>query len=236
MTPQRNLHQDMARLQTRLVGMAGIASEMVRLAVEALRERDAEKAELAIAHDDALDAAELEIEDLSVALLETQQPAPRDLRMMVTAMKISKALERVGGRAMNIAEEARSGPDDPPVPGLAELEEMGRIATAMLDDALGAFVRSDSALARAVGEREARIKELRDNIFRVVLTHLMEDARRIGPGMGVFRVSRNLERIAELAADIAGDIVLLVDGRSLRRGYSPPPPYVEPETATSPAD
>lgn len=238
MTLQRHLHQDVDRLQTRLVGMAGIAGEMVRLAVEALRERDFAKATLAMERDEALDAAELEIEDLAVALLGRQQPTPRDLRMILTAIKISSALERVGGHAVDIAEEARSAPDETALPGLPELEEMSRIAVAMLGDVLDAFVRRDSALARATSEREARMNELRDNIFRVLLTHMMEDPRRIRPGMGMFQVSRSLERIADLATDIAGDVVFLVDGRSMKLACAPVAghnaPLEEPEAAGTP--
>jgi phosphate transport system protein len=218
MTTQRHLHEELDRLQSRLVGMAGMAEEMVRLAVEALQERDAAKAERVIERDEAVDAAEVEIDELAISLLALQQPMARDLRFITMAMKISNDVERVGDHAVNIAEELRYMVQAPPFPTPPEIDEMSRMATGMLTDALDAFVRLDSQLARAIGQRDERVDELRDNIFRVLLTHMMEDPRRIGAGMDMFLVSRNLERIADLATNIAEDVYFLVEGRTIKHG------------------
>jgi len=218
MTGQRHLHEEVERLQSRLLGMAGIAEEMVRVSVEALQERDAARAERVIERDEAVDALEMEIDDLAISLLALQQPMARDLRFITMAMKISNDLERVGDHAVNIAEEVKFILENPPFPGLPEIDEMGRMATGMLADALDAFVRLDSRLAREIGERDDHVDHLRDNMFRVLLTHMMEDPRRIGAGMDMFLVSRNLERIADLATNIAEDVVFLVEGRSIKHG------------------
>ncbi len=219
-TPHRHLHEEVERLQARLLGMAGIAEEMVRVAIEALQERDAARAERVIERDEAVDAAEMEIDDLAISLLALQQPMARDLRFITMAMKISNDLERVGDHAVNIAEEVGFILESPPFPVLPEIDEMSRIATAMLADALDAFVRLDSALARDICLRDDRVDELRDNIFRVLLTHMMEDPRRISAGMDMVLVSRNLERIADLATNIAEDVVFLVEGRSIKHAAS----------------
>ncbi len=219
-TPHRHLHEEVERLQARLLGMAGIAEEMVRVAIEALHERDAARAERVIERDEAVDAAEMEIDDLAISLLALQQPMARDLRFITMAMKISNDLERVGDHAVNIAEEVKFILESPPFPVLPEVEEMSRIATAMLADALDSFVRLDSPLARDICVRDDRVDELRDNIFRVLLTHMMEDPRRISTGMDMFLVSRNLERIADLATNIAEDVVFLVEGRSIKHAAS----------------
>jgi len=220
MTGQRHLHEEVERLQSRLLGMAGIAEEMVRLAVEALQQRDAAAAERVIDRDEAVDAAEMEIDDLAISLLALQQPMARDLRFITMAMKISNDLERVGDHAVNIAEEVKFILESPPFPVLPEIDEMSRVATGMLADALDSFVRLDSRLARAVCQRDDGVDELRDNIFRVLLTHMMEDPRRISGGMDMVLVSRNLERIADLATNVAEDVVFLVEGRSIKHGAS----------------
>ena len=220
MSGQRHLHEEVERLQSRLLGMAGIAEEMVRLAVEALQQRDAAAAERVIDRDEAVDAAEMEIDDLAISLLALQQPMARDLRFITMAMKISNDLERVGDHAVNIAEEVKFILESPPFPVLPEIDEMSRVATGMLADALDSFVRLDSRLACAVCQRDDGVDELRDNIFRVLLTHMMEDPRRISGGMDMVLVSRNLERIADLATNVAEDVVFLVEGRSIKHGAS----------------
>jgi len=129
MTGQRHLHEEVERLQSRLLGMAGIAEEMVRLAVEALQQRDAAAAERVIDRDEAVDAAEMEIDDLAISLLALQQPMARDLRFITMAMKISNDLERVGDHAVNIAEEVKFILESPPFPVLPEIDEMSRVAS-----------------------------------------------------------------------------------------------------------
>ncbi len=218
MSTQRHLHEELDRLQSRLVGMAGMAEEMVRVAIEALQERDSARAEGVIERDEAVDAAEVEIDELAISLLALQQPMARDLRFITMAMKISNDIERVGDHAVNIAEEVGFILEAPPFPALPEIDEMSRIATGMLNDSLDAFVRLDSRLAREIGERDERVDELGANVFRVLLTHMMEDPRRIGAGMDLFLVSRNLERIADLATNIAEDVFFLVEGRSIKHG------------------
>ena len=233
MSGQRHLHEEVERLQTRLVGMAGVAEDMVHLAVEALQTRDADMAARVIDRDEAVDAAEMEIDDLGISLLALQQPMARDLRFITMAMKISNDLERVGDHAVNIAQTVPFVIDAPPFPPLPELDEMSRIATGMLADALDAFVRLDSNVAREISQRDDRVDELRDNVFRVLLTHMMEDPRRIGAGMDMFLVSRNLERIADLATNIAEDVVFLVEGRNIKHAAAAAPLQPLPSAAPS---
>ncbi|HEX9106844.1 MAG TPA: phosphate signaling complex protein PhoU [Longimicrobiales bacterium] len=232
MSGQRHLHEEVERLQTRLVGMAGIAEEMVRLSVQALQDRDAACAQRVVDRDADVDAAEIEIDDLAISLLALQQPMARDLRFITMAMKISNDLERVGDHAVNIAQACSFIIEAPPFPPMPELDEMSRMVTSMLADALDAFVRLDSRLAREIGDRDDRVDELRDNTFRVLLTHMMEDPRRISSGMDLFLVSRNLERIGDLATNIAEDVVFLVEGRSIKHAH---PPVESQQEATAPS-
>ena len=131
---------------------------------------------------------------------------------------IAKNLERVGDHAVNIAEAVEHLVGQPAVTPLPEIEEMARLARGMLSDALDHFVRGDAAGARDVCSRDDTVDALHNSLFRILLTHMMEDPRRIGPAMEFFLVSRNLERIGDLATNIAEDVVFLVEGRSIKHG------------------
>jgi phosphate transport system protein len=212
----RHFHEEMEVLKSHLVSMSGIAEELVRLAVEALLDRDIKKAQEVVSRDDQLDALELTVDDLAINLLALQQPMARDLRFITAAMKIGNDLERVGDHAVNIAEELEFLLKTSPVPMLPELEEMARIATDMLSDALNAFVNADSRLAREVVSRDDRVDDLHENNFRILLTHMMEDPRKITAGMDLFLVSGNIERIADLATNVAEEVVFFVEGRTIK--------------------
>lgn len=212
----RHFHEELELLKSRLVAMSGIAEESVRLAVEALLERDAAKAQAVIDKDNTLDELELAIDDLAINLLALQQPLARDLRFITAAMKIGNDLERVGDHAVNIAEELGWLIQAAPFPQLPELEEMARVANGMLSDALTAFVTGDSKLAREVLQRDDRVDELHENNFRILLTHMMEDPRKITAGMDLFLVSGNIERIADLATNVAEEVIFFVEGRNVK--------------------
>jgi phosphate transport system protein len=214
----RHFEEEMDKLKERLVRMAGLAEEQVDAAVGSLLARDVAMAERVLERDPEIDALELDIDNRAINLLALQQPMGRDLRFITMAMKISNDLERVGDHAVNIARAIGFIVEASPLPQLPELEEMTGIATEMLNDALAAFVQSDSDLARTIGDRDDRVDELHENVFRIVLTHMMEDPRKIGTGIDMILVSRNLERIADLATNIAEDVVFMVEGQSIKHG------------------
>lgn len=212
----RHFHEELAQLKNLLLEMSTLAEEQVRTSVEALRERNATKAEAVILADRELDAMEMEVDDACIHLLALQQPMARDLRLITMAMKIGNDLERVGDHAVNIAQAVQHLSEQPPFAQFPEIEEMSRLASEMLSDALDDFVRGDAEGARAVCERDDRVDALHDSMFRILLTHMMEDPRRISPAMEIFLVSRNLERIADLATNVAEDVVYLVEGRTIK--------------------
>ena len=213
---QRHLQDDLDKLNAALSEMGTLAEHAVRLAVDALREHNRAKAYQVIDEDGKLDALEVAIEDMAVNLLATQQPMARDLRFITTAMKIANDLERVGDHAVNVAETVHYILEGPRFPTLPEIDEMAKMATEMLSMSLDAFVRGDVALAREVLRRDDRVDELHGNNFRILITHIMEDPRRIGVGMDLLLVSGNLERIADLATNVCEDAVYLVEGRSIK--------------------
>jgi phosphate transport system protein len=214
----RHFHEELARLKAKLLEMSALAEELLAEAVEALHDRDTARAQAVIARDRDLDAIEIQIDDMCIHLLALQQPMARDLRLITMAMKISNDLERVGDHAVNIAEAVAHLAGQPIFMEFPEIDEMARLAREMLSDALDTFVRGDPAGAREVCRRDDRVDQMHDSLFRILLTHMMEDPRRIGPAMSMFLVSRNLERVADLATNIAEDVVFLVEGRNIRHG------------------
>ena len=214
----RHFHEDLARLRTRLLEMSSMAETLVERAMEALAERDLEKAAAVVAGDRELDAVELEIDEACLNLLALQQPMARDLRFITMAMKISNDLERVGDHAVNIAQAVEHMAGQRRIARFPEIDEMASLARSMLADALDHFMRSDADGAREVCARDDRVDRLHESHFRILLTHMMEDPRTIGGAMSMILVSKNLERIADLATNIAEDVVFLVEGRSIKHG------------------
>lgn len=223
MTPEaatagfRHFHDQLASLKETLLSMSAKAEERTDLAVEALMNRDRDKANLVIEGDIDLNTLEMEVEQAAVELLALQQPMARDLRFIVGAIKISNDLERVGDHAVNIAESALRLAAKPKVAiRVPEIEVMARRARKMLGDSLDAFIRADGALGRQVCRDDDVVDSLLDSVFRVLLTHMMADAKTITPSLELLLVGRNLERIADLATNIGEDAVYLAEGKQIK--------------------
>lgn len=218
MTPPggRHFHEELAKLKARLLEMSALAEELVRQAVDAFEQRDLAQARQVIEADTRLDAMEIAVDDLCIHLLALHQPMARDLRFLTMAMKISNDLERVGDHAVNIAQAVERLVGQTPLPTPPEIEEMEREVIEMLSEVIDAFVRGDAEAARAVIRRDDRVDALRHSLDRVLLTHMMEDPRKIGPGLSLLLVARNLERIGDLATNIAEDVVYLVEGKIIK--------------------
>ena len=221
MTPQpaaRHFHQELLGLKARLLEMSGLAEEMVRLSVQALIEQDVARAHAVVDQDRKVDALEIRIDQQVHELLALQQPMASDLRSLTMTMQIANDLERVGDHAVNIARAVQHMAGMLPLGPTPELMEMATLASGMLSDSLDAFVRSDPELAREVCRRDDRVDHLHNAMFRILLTHMMEDPRRIGPSMSLLMISKNLERIADLATNIGEDVVFLVEGVTIKHG------------------
>lgn len=212
----RHFHDELSQVKVRLLTMSGEAEAALGLAVDALLERDREKARQVIAGDRVIDAMEVEIEEMCINLLALQQPMARDLRMLTSALKIASDLERVGDHAVNIAQSAERLIGFRPITPEPELVVMAKLSREMLSDALEAFIRGDAAAGRDVCRRDDKVDALHRSMFRILLTHMMEDPHIIGAGMELFLVSRNLERVADLATNIGEDVVFLVEGKSIK--------------------
>jgi phosphate transport system protein len=216
----RHFHEQLRDLKQRLFEMSERAESLVELAVSALLTRDTAKAEAVIVGDHAMDRLEIEVEQLAIALLALQQPMARDLRFIVSTIKISSDLERVGDHAVNIAQSAlRLADIRPGLVPMPEIEDMARRARQMLSKSLDAFIRADGALGRAVCAMDDQVDALNNSVFRIVITHVLEDAKAITAGLELFLVSRNLERVADLATNIGEDAVYLAEGVQIKHNF-----------------
>jgi phosphate transport system protein len=217
--PFRHFHDQLTALNRRLLAMSERAEALVELSVDALLTRDAGKAEAVIEADRELDTMELELESAALELLALQQPMARDLRFIVSAIKVTSDLERVGDHAVNNAQSALrlavQGATLKPDP---TLEDMARRARAMLSDAIDAFLRGDGALGRDVCARDDQVDAMHEAVFRILLTHMMADPRTITLSVEYLNVSRNIERVADLATNIGEDAVFLAEGKTIKHG------------------
>lgn len=213
----RHFHDQLDELKARLLVMSNRAEELVDRSVDALLHHDQGIAEMVIAADREIDHLEVEIEQRAIALLALQQPMARDLRFVIGAIKVSSDLERIGDHAVNIAQSSvrlvEQKVMEVPDP---QIDDMARRARRMLADSLDAFIRSDGKLGREVCKADDAVDALHDSMFRVLLTHMMGDARTITPSLEILLVSRNLERIADLATNIAEDAVYLAEGKQIK--------------------
>jgi len=181
-------------------------------------ERDGTAADEVMERDDRVDELEVEIDERVIELLALQQPMASDLRQIVTTNKISNDLERMGDHAVNISKAARRLTDTQPLPEIREMAEMAEIAEGMVSDALAAYVARSAGTARLVCLTDDKVDDLRRSMFRILVTHMLEDPKRIGGALELLLVSQNLERIADLATNISEDVVFLVEGRTIKHG------------------
>jgi phosphate transport system protein len=219
---ERHFERDFEALNTRLLIMGGHAEAIVQKSVEALKRRDPELAREVLADDRAIDRLEIEIDERCVALLALQQPLAGDLRSITAALKISNDLERVGDHAVNIAQGAlRLSEQSQPQP-LVDIPRMAALASAMLHEALDAFVRRDSETARRLVRRDDEVDGLNRQIFRELLTGMIEDPATIARAMDLILVSRNLERVADLATNVAEEVVFVAEARIIKHHAEDP--------------
>ena len=215
--PFRHFHEQLDELKSRLLTMSERAEALVDVAVDALLTRDADKAQAVLFGDREVDALEVEVEQMAVELLALQQPMARDLRFIISSIKVTNDLERVGDHAVNIAQSAiRLAATSTIITPDPEIAEMARRARQMLRDSLTAFVRADGKLGRDVCRADDEVDAMHNSVFRIIVTHMMEDARTITPSLELLLVSRNLERVADLATNIGEDAVFLAEGKQIK--------------------
>ena len=215
-----HFQEELQQLKTRLLEMGGIAEERVRASVRALTERDEALVDEVLAGDAPLNELHIEIDTRCFKLLALHQPMAVDLRAIMSAIKINTDLERVGDLAVNIGEAARRYLAHPPVKELIDIPRMGDLAQRMLRDALDAFVRRDVDLAQRVLDADDELDGLKTQVFRELLTYMLEDPHTIEPSLDLILVSRHLERVGDHATNIAEDVIFMVSARDVRHHAS----------------
>jgi len=211
----KSFDDELNKLSDLVSRMGGLAEEQIERAIDALQKRDGVAATETIENDRKIDALQLEIEELAIQMIVRRQPLAADLRHTVAALKIAPLIERIGDYAKNIGRRTLALNQSPPVKPLFTIPRMGRMARNMVQDVLDAFSNNDVEKARAVWERDAELDDMYDSLFRELLTYMMEDPRSITACTHLLFVARNIERIGDLATNVAQGVPYQVEGQTL---------------------
>jgi phosphate transport system protein len=213
---QRHFHEELEFLKQTLLAMGGLVEDQIRRVMHALVERDDALAQEVIDRDRQVNTYDVEVDEKCVELLALHQPTASDLRFITTAMKIVTDLERIGDQAVNIAQRAIELNQEPQLKPYIDLPRMAEKAEQMVKESLDAFVNRDAALARRVCADDDQVDALKEQVFRELLTFMMEDPRTIPRAIRLILISRFLERVADHATNIAEMVVYLVEGKMVR--------------------
>jgi len=214
---RQSYNHELEVLQQELSHMGAIVTDAIEKAIQSLAKQDADLARRVMDGDDVVDNMQIEIEDKCMILIARQQPLARDLRIIGTGLKITTDLERVGDHAFDIAQIALKISGQPLIKPLVDIPRMAAMAQKMLKNALEAYVNLDIALAEQVCESDDEVDNLNQQIFRELLTYMMEDPQKISQATQIIFVSSYLERVADHATNIAEWVIYLVTGQRLRK-------------------
>ncbi len=213
---ERHFDEELKDLKQNLLQMADIAQEMIRLAIRSLVERRSELAKDVFALEDKVNHMEVHIEDSVLRLLVLRQPAAKDLRFLTAVLKINNDLERVADQACNITELAADLLKVAPLKPLIDIPHMATLAQKMIKDSLDAFVQHDPKLAKEVCVHDDDVDRFNDQIFRELLTYMMQDPANIARAVDLILISRNLERIADHATNISEEVIFIEEGKNVK--------------------
>lgn len=213
---ERHFDEELRSLKDQILRMGSLVEEAVSRSVKSLVEREASLAQAVVRSDEAINMLELEIEENCLRLLALRQPAAVDLRFIVMVLKINNDLERMGDLAVNIAERVLELLQQPVLKPLLDIPRMAQLAQAMVKDCLDAFVQANADRARDVCLRDDQVDKLNDQIFRELLTYIMQDPTVTTRAVDLILVGRHLERIADHATNISEDVIYMVQGKTIK--------------------
>ena len=216
---ERKFDQQLDDLKTELLAMGGAVEKSVEQALYALVERDDQTVNDVLKGGVEIDEWEIQVEEQTLTLLATHAPVAKDLRLLTTVLKINDDLERINDQSVNIAQRAAVLNKMPLLKPLIDIPGMADIARGMVRDALDAFVRNDVNLARIVGEKDEKLDDFRDRIFRelvVFMTDSKDQVDVVDRAIQLILISRHFERIGDHASNIAENVVYAVEGRIVR--------------------
>lgn len=214
---RQSYEKDLEALRLEILRMGELVNQAIEAAIQSLARQDEKLAQKVIVGDDIIDQLEMEIEDKCMVLIARQQPMARDLRIVGTGLKITTDLERMGDHALDIAKVTIRLANQPLIKPLVDLPRMGRMAQQMLSDSLEAYMNLDIAQAERVCLADNDVDDLYQQVFRELLTYMMEDPRTISQATQLIFVGRYLERIADHATNIAEWVIYLATGQRLRK-------------------
>ena len=210
---KEHFSEQLEDLRRNLILMGGEVERQIQHAIEALTEVDAKKAGDVIAADAEIDRMEMVVEEQAVHLLALQQPVAVDLRFLVAALKINNDLERIGDHAVNIAEGAERLAGQKPFKPFVDIHYMSEVAMSMLKQSLDAFVNRDASLARQVIKKDDILDDKNVSLIRELLTYMAEYPNLITYCLELISVSKNLERVGDLASNICEDTIYMAEAR-----------------------
>jgi phosphate transport system protein len=213
---ERHFEKDLDELKERLLWMGSLAERAVHQAIHAVLDGDEKLAHAVLDEEGAINDLQVEIDDRVMHLLALYQLMAVDLRFVLAVSRINNDLERIGDQAVNIAQSAQRIVRHPRVKPYVDLPRMSELAEEMMRDALNAVVRKDVELAKEVLVRDDQVDALRDQIFRELLSYMMENSAVVFPAFELILVAKNLERIGDHATNIAEDVIYMVAGNDVR--------------------
>jgi len=215
---ERHFEKELERLTETILRLGSLAESAIGEALRALVERDPDIARRVIDHDEEMDQLELEVDHICTDLLALRQPIARDLRFIITALKIAPEIERIGDLAGNISERAIELAGEPLLKPFIDIPRMTAITSEMLKESLDAFIQRDADAARAVIGKDDEVDALMEQLFRELLSYMLEDPRTISRALRLMMVAKYLERMGDGATNICEMVVYLAEGRVIRHG------------------
>jgi phosphate transport system protein len=212
----RHYEQELRGLKEKILLLGGRVEEMIASAMTSLTGRDPDLARKVIESDLLVDAAEMEIDHVCLNLLALRQPAASDLRFITTALKIVTDLERIGDLAVNTAERSIELAQEPPLKPYIDIPRMSAAVTRMVTEALDAFVASDPDKARGVLASDDAVDQLNVQLFRELLTYMIEEPKNVSRALRITFIAKYLERIGDHATNIAQMVIFMCEGRDVR--------------------
>jgi phosphate transport system protein len=218
---ERHFDEELNNLKKSILKMASLVDEAIGRSIKALIERNAEMAQSVEDDDNAIDMLEIEIDMLCLDLLARRQPIAIDLRFITSVMKINGDLERIGDLAANIGHKTKILIKYPQLKPLIDVPKMAELVRSMLKDAITALVGKNSEIARAITSRDSEVDNLYVQVFREILTYMMEDSGNIKTGIEIILIAKHVERMADHITNVAEDIVYMVEGKTIKHKFEP---------------
>lgn len=218
---ERHFEEEFNKIKSKILMMGSLVEDQIRNALTALVERDEALAQQVIENDHKVNTFDVEIDEMALDALVRYQPVARDLRFVTTAMKISTELERMSDLAENICERAIELNEEPQLKPYIDIPHMAERARVMVKESLDAFVKMDSALARKVIRDDDFVDNLTEQLFRELLSFMMENPKTISRAIRLSFIAKYIERLGDHATNVAELVVYLVEGKIIRHTIPP---------------